>query len=49
MNENINWEHRRYGIAKEMLPIMRNDYPTSLRAANGAVRIVDALIAELKK
>ena len=49
MNENINWEQRRYEIAKEMFPIIRNDYPTSLRAASEAVRIADALIAELEK
>lgn len=48
MNENINWEQRRYEIAKEMLPIMINNYPTSLLAANEAVWIADALIAELK-
>ena len=49
MNKNINWEQRRYEIAKEMLPIMRDDYPTSQRAANEAVRYADALIIELKK
>ena len=49
MNENINWEQRRYEIAKEMLPIMRDDYPTPQQAANEAVRYADALITELKK
>lgn len=42
----INWEQRRYEIAKEMLPFcMRNIVKGSAKCA---VRIADALIKELK-
>lgn len=54
-----NWEERRYEIAKEMLPavkdIKRYDDNGNLRklnrneAAYEAVKYADALIAELKK
>ena len=57
MNENIDWEQRRYEIAKEMLPVIYSDdnpqegedYLTLQQAANEAVRYADALIRELKK
>ena len=57
MNENIDWEQRRYEIAKIMLPIIYyddkpeegEDYLTLQQIANEAVRFADALIAELKK
>lgn len=49
MKENINWKQRRYERAKEVLPIMRDNYPTLQQAANEAVRYADALITELKK
>ena len=53
----INWEQRRYEIAKEMLPVIYyddkpqegEDYLTLNQAANEAVRYADALITELKK
>lgn len=45
-NNSINWEQRRYEIAKEMLPFcMKNIVRGS---AKYAVRIADALIKELK-
>ena len=53
----IDWEQRRYEIAKEMLPVIYyddkpqegEDYLTLNQAANEAVRYADALIKELKK
>ena len=53
----IDWEQRRYEIAKEMLPVIYvddnpkegEDYLTLQQAANEAVRYADALIKELKK
>ena len=53
----INWEQRRYEIAKEMLPVIYyddkpqegEDYLTLKQAANEAVRYAEALITELKK
>ena len=52
----IDWEQRRYEIAKEMLPIIYyddkpqegEDYLTLNQAANEAVRYAEALITELK-
>ena len=57
MNENIDWEQRRYEIAKEMLPVIYSDdnpqegedYLTLQQAANEAVRYAEALIKQLKK
>ena len=56
-NKVIDWEQRRYEIAKEMLPVIfyddnpqeGEDYLTLKQAANEAVRYADALITELKK
>ena len=56
-NKVIDWEQRRYEIAKEMLPVIYyddkpqdgEDYLTLNQAANEAVRYADALITELKK
>ena len=53
----IDWEQRRYEIAKQMLPAIYvddhpqegEDYLTIQQAANEAVRYADALINELKK
>ena len=53
----IDWEQRRYEIAKEMLPAIYvddkpregEDYLTLHEAAHEAVRYADALINELKK
>lgn len=53
----IDWEQRRYEIAKQMLPAIYaydkpqdgEDYLTIQEAANEAVRYADALINELKK
>ena len=53
----IDWEQRRYEIAKEMLPVIYyddkpqegEDYLTLNQAANEAVRYAEALITELKK
>ena len=53
----IDWEQRRYEIAKEMLPAIYyddkpqegEDYLTLNQAANEAVRYAEALITELKK
>lgn len=57
-NNSINWEQRRYEIAKEMLPFcMKRDgtefpsltvYNIVRGSAKCAVRIADALIKELK-
>lgn len=55
--DEIDWEHRRYEIAKNMLPAIYvddkteegEDYLTLQQAANEAVRYADALINELKK
>ena len=56
-NKTIDWEQRRYEIAKEMLPVIYyddkpqegEDYLTLEQAANEAVRYAEALITELKK
>ena len=56
-NKAIDWEQRRYEIAKEMLPVIYyddkpqegEDYLTLNQAANEAVRYADALITELNK
>lgn len=56
-NKVIDWEQRRYEIAKEMLSVIYSDdnpqegedYLTLQQAANEAVRYADALIRELKK
>ena len=56
-NKVIDWEQRRYEIAKEMLSVIYSDdkpqygedYLTPQQAANEAVRYADALIRELKK
>lgn len=56
-NKVIDWEQRRYEIAKRMLPVIYYDdkpqegeeYLTLKQAANEAVRYAEALITELKK
>ena len=56
-SKTIDWEQRRYEIAKEMLSVIYyddnpqegEDYLTLQQAANEAVRYADALIRELKK
>ena len=56
-NKVIDWEQRKYEIAKEMLPVIYHDdkpqegedYLTLNQAANEAVRYAEALITELKK
>ena len=56
-NKVIDWEQRKYEIAKEMLSVIYSDdkpqygedYLTPQQAANEAVRYADALIRELKK
>ena len=56
-NKVIDWEQRRYEIAKEMLPVIYyddkpqdgEDYLTLQQAAHEAVRYAEALITELKK
>ena len=56
-SKTIDWEQRRYEIAKEMLPVIYyddkpqegEDYLTLNQAANEAVRYAEALITELKK
>lgn len=56
-NKVIDWEQRRYEIAKEMLSVIYSDdnpqdgedYLTLQQAANEAVRYAEALIKELKK
>ena len=56
-NKAIDWEQRRYEIAKEMLPVIYyddkpqegEDYLTLNEAAHEAVRYAEALITELKK
>lgn len=56
-NKVIDWEQRRYEIAKEMLPVIYyddkpqdgEDYLTLNQAAHEAVRYAESLIAELKK
>ena len=47
MNENIDWEQRRYEIAKHMLSY--NIHYTPKELAVKAVSYADALIKELKK
>lgn len=46
-NTDIDWEQRRYEIAKEMLPHI--DAGTAEDAVNKAVEIADALIEKLRK
>lgn len=54
-NKVIDWEQRRYEIAKEMLPVIYcdnkpqdgDDYLTPNKAAHDAVRYAESLIAEL--
>ena len=56
-NKTIDWEQRRYEIAKRMLPVIYyddkpqegEDYLTLKQVANEAVRYAEALITELKK
>ena len=56
-SKTIDWEQRRYEIAKEMLPVIYyddkpqegEDYLTLNQVANEAVRYAEALITELKK
>ena len=56
-NKVIDWEQRRYKVAKEMLPAIYyndkpqegEDYLTLNEAAYEAVRYAEALITELKK
>ena len=56
-SKTIDWEQRRYEIAKEMLPVIYyddkpqegEDYLTLNEAAHEAVRYAEALIRELKK
>lgn len=52
----INWEQRRYEIAKQMLPVLserrrwdNNGFIGPENSASSAVRYADALIEELKK
>ncbi len=51
--ETIDWEQRRYEIAKEVLPLIIGDtvidYLDVVEVAKEAVRLSDALIEELKK
>ena len=57
LESSIDWEQRRYEIAKEMLPIIYyddkpdegEDYLTLSQIVNEAVRFADTLIKELKK
>ena len=57
LESSIDWEQRRYEIAKEMLPIIYyddkpnegEDYLTLPQIANEAVRFADTLIKKLKK
>lgn len=52
-SKEIDWEHRRYEIAKEVLPLIIGDtvidYLDVTEVVKGAVRLSDALIEELKK
>lgn len=56
-NKVIDWEQRRYEIAKEMLAVIYcddkpqdgEDYLTLKQAAHEAVRYAESLISELKK
>ena len=56
-NKVIDWEQRRYEIAKEMLSVIYSDdnpqegedYLTLQQAANEAIRYAEVLIRELKK
>lgn len=47
--EEIDWEQRRYEIAKEVLPVFAELSETAEIMARAAVFYADALIAELKK
>ena len=57
LESGIDWEQRRYEIAKEMLPIIYyddkpdegEDYLTLSQIVNEDVRFADTLIKELKK
>ena len=44
----INWEQRRYEIAKAMYPVIYENYPSN-DMAKTAVQFADKLIEELKK
>lgn len=46
---NIDWEQRRYEIAKECVAVLMNGEITLEDAAKVSVKQADALIAELKK
>lgn len=52
-SKEIDWEQRRYEIAKEVLPLIIGDtvidYLDVVEVAKAAVRLSDALIEELKK
>ena len=52
-SKEIDWEQRRYEIAKEVLPLIIGDtvidYLDVTEVVKGAVRLSDALIEELKK
>lgn len=57
-NSEIDWEQRRYEIAKEMMPVIYKQCVEVLKlgqsvkyedVAKGAVRFADLLIEELKK
>lgn len=52
-SKEIDWEQRRYEIAKEVLPLIIGDtvidYLDVVEVAKGAVRLSDELIEELKK
>lgn len=47
--DNIDWEQRRYEIAKECVAVLMNSEKTLEDAAKISVEQADALIAELKK
>ena len=57
ISKTIDWEQRRYEIAKEMLPVIYSDdnpqegedYLTLQQATNEAVRYAEALIKRLKR
>lgn len=52
-SKEIDWEQRRYEIAKEVLPLIIGDtdidYLDVVEVAKAAVRLSDELIEELKK
>lgn len=45
----IDWEQRRYEIAKEVLPVLRSEYNDEKEMARVAVIMADYLINELKE